>query len=127
MTEITNSEQLLSEKLSLMQMDNVTVSRFARLRSSVLSGCTEAQWRPQGINAFNFVFIPPPDVAPGNTFVILCISEADEDEIMIIRRFWWKSGVSHHHFYQMAKRISAAYKTTETILYILTLTKCNCI
>lgn len=68
MTEIADSEQLHREKLSLMQMVNVIVSRFARLRSSVLSGCTEAQWRPQGISGFNLVSVPPPDVSSNNSF-----------------------------------------------------------
>lgn len=52
-----DGEQLLREKLVLLQMDNVMVQIFrtqvVRLRSSVLSGCTEAQWRPQGMDGLN--------------------------------------------------------------------------
>lgn len=53
--EITDSEQLLSERLSLVQMDNIMASRFVHLQTSVPSGYREAQWRPQGIDSFNFL------------------------------------------------------------------------
>lgn len=73
---ITDSEQLLSEKLSLVQMDNIMVSRFFHLQtSSPGTGCRgyrEAQWRPQGINAFSQLF-------PDGSFVMLCIGEAEKE------------------------------------------------
>lgn len=58
MRKITDSEQLLMEKLSLMQMDNVMVSRFAGCSLSASGpvprqAAEKAQWRPQGISGFN--------------------------------------------------------------------------
>lgn len=53
--EITGSEQLRSQKLRLVQMDNIMLSRLFHLQTGAPSGYREAQWRPQGMNVFKLI------------------------------------------------------------------------